>query len=226
MDDSCRAGCAPSKTARGRRDPAADGGISTILVSLAEGAKGERISFGDMLDAFDARAYGPLIVLFAAPNVLPVALPGISAVLGAPLILLTGAADDRAAPAVAARASCAAGRWRGQTSRRLVARIVPRLQRIERMIRPRLLLLTGLVGKRVIGAAGMLLAAIVFLPVPFGNSLPGLALVLMAVGLLGRDGLAVMAGGLIGLVGLAVVSGFIWGMAQAALLFARHGLGF
>ena len=56
---------------------------------MAEAAEGERISFGDLVDAFDGRAYGPLIVLFAAPNMLPVALPGISAVLGAPLILLT-----------------------------------------------------------------------------------------------------------------------------------------
>ena len=63
--------------------------MSTILLGLAETAEGERVSLGDMVDAFDARAYGPLIVLFAAPNVLPVALPGISAVLGAPLILLT-----------------------------------------------------------------------------------------------------------------------------------------
>ena len=62
--------------------------VRRSCVGLAEAAEGERVSLGDMVDAFDARAYGPLIVLFAAPNVLPVALPGISAVLGAPLILL------------------------------------------------------------------------------------------------------------------------------------------
>ena len=215
----------PSKTPRGRRDPAADGGFRRSFCRWSEGAKGERISVGDMLDAFDARAYGPLIVLFAAPNVLPVALPGISAVLGAPLILLTGqlmiGRHRPWLPDLLRRRSLARTSFEA-----MIARIVPRLQRIERMIRPRLLVLTGGTGKRVIGAVGMLLAAIVFLPIPFGNSLPGLALVLMAAGLLGRDGVAVLAGGLIGLVGLAVVSGFIWGMAQAALLFARHGLGF
>jgi hypothetical protein len=107
----------------------------------------------------------------------------------------------------------------------LIARIVPRLVRIERMIRPRFLLLTGVQGKRAIGALGLVMAALRFLPIPFGNALPGLALVLMAAGLLGRDGLAVIAGGVVGLAGLVVVSGFVWGAVQAALLFARSGLG-
>ena len=63
--------------------------ISSILEALPKVVSGDRISFGDLVDAFDGRAYGPLIVLFAAPNILPVALPGISAILGVPLILLT-----------------------------------------------------------------------------------------------------------------------------------------
>ena len=168
--------------------------ISTILEALPKAVEGERITFGDLVDAFDARAYGPLIVIFAAPNILPVALPGISAVLGAPLILLT------AQLMIGRRRPWLPGFLRRRSLarkdfERLVARIVPRLRRIERMIRPRFPLLTGMLGKRLIGAAGLLLATIVFLPVPFGNVVPGIALVLMAVGLLGRDGLAVLAGG-------------------------------
>jgi hypothetical protein len=198
--------------------------ISVILTAMAEAAKGERVSFGDLVDAFDARAYGPLIVLFAAPNVLPVALPGISAVLGAPLILLTAqlmiGRRHPWLPEFLRRRSLARTSFES-----LVARIVPRLHRLERMIRPRFLPLTGIAGKRFIGAAGLLLATIVFLPIPFGNMLPGMALVLMAVGLLGRDGIAVLAGGLIGLVGLAVVSGFVYGIALAAIALVRHGFG-
>jgi hypothetical protein len=204
--------------------PGAGRRMSTILLGLVHGAEGERVSLGDMVDAFDARAYGPLIVLFAAPNILPVALPGISAVLGAPLILLTAqlmiGRRHPWLPAVLRRRSLARTSFES-----LVARIVPRLHRIERMIRPRFLPLTGIAGKRFIGAAGLILATIVFLPIPFGNMLPGMALVLMAVGLLGRDGIAVLAGGLIGLVGLAVVSGFVYGLALAGVALVRHGFG-
>ena len=198
--------------------------MSAILTGLVESAKGERICLVDMLDAFDARAYGPLIVLFAAPNVLPVALPGISAVLGVPLILLTGQLmlGQRRPwlPGFLRRRSLARSSFES-----LVGRLVPRLVRLEAMIRPRLLPLTGGWGKRLIGAVGVVLAAIVFLPVPFGNSLPGLALVLMALGLLSRDGIAVVVGGLVGVVGLAVVSGFVYGAALAAMALARSGFG-
>ena len=44
----------------------------------------------------------------------------------------------------------------------------------------------------------------------------------MAVGLLGRDGLAVVVGGLVGVVGLAVVSGFVYGAFTAAMHLARR----
>jgi hypothetical protein len=198
--------------------------ISGVLEALADGATGERVFFGDMIDAFAARAYGPLIVLFAAPNILPVALPGISAVLGAPLILLTAqlaiGMPRPWLPGLLRRRSLSR-----EDFTRLVGRIAPRLHRVERMTRPRMLALTGPLGERLIGLTGLVLALIVFLPVPFGNAIPGLALVLMAVGLLGRDGLAVMAGAAIGLVGLAVVSGFVYGAALAGSELVRHLLG-
>ena len=57
------------------------------------------------------------------------------------------------------------------------------------------------------------------MPVPFGNALPGLALVLMSVGLLDRDGLAVVAGAFVGLLGLGVVSTFIYTAVLAGLHF-------
>jgi hypothetical protein len=198
--------------------------MSAVLRGLVREASGERVSLGDMVDAFGARAYAPLIVLFAAPNVLPVALPGISAVLGVPLILLTAEMTIGLRrpwlPGVLRRRSLARG-----TFESLVERIAPRLARVEAMIRPRFLPLTSAWGTRLIGAVGVILAAIVFLPVPFGNSLPGLALVLMAIGLLARDGLAVVVGGLVGVAGLAVVSGFLYGAVAAAMHLARGGLG-
>ena len=193
----------PSTTPRGRRMPA-----DRPARPGPRRRQGERVSLGDMVDAFDARAYGPLIVLFAAPNVLPVALPGISAVLGAPLILLTGQMmigrhrpwlpRAPAPPLAGARHLRGAGRAHRAAARRAS----------RRMIRPRLLPLTSAAGKRLIGAVGMLLAAIVFLPVPFGNSLPGLALVLMAVGPPGPR--RPRGGGRrpVGVAGLVVVSGF------------------
>lgn len=198
--------------------------ISSVLADLPGMVPGERISFGDLVDAFDSRAFGPLIVLFAAPNILPVALPGISAVLGAPLMLLTGqmmlGRHRPWLPGFLRRRSV-----RRQDFEGLVTRIVPRLQKMEAWIRPRYLHLTTPLAKRLIGALGLMLAIIIFLPVPFGNMLPGMALVLMAVGILGRDGLAVLAGTGVAAAGLIVVSGFIYAAAIAGVALMRGVFG-
>lgn len=200
------------------------GGISSVLVRLTGSGSGERVSFGDLIDSFEIGAYGPLIVLFAAPNMLPVALPGISAILGAPLILITAqlmlGRQRPWLPGIIRRRS-----MRRSDLARLVERIVPRLERLEARMRPRHPALTGRVGRRIVGVIGLLLATIIFLPIPFGNSLPGLALVLMALGLLARDGLMVAAGGGVAAAGIVVASGFLWGMIGAGLLVARQGLG-
>jgi hypothetical protein len=200
------------------------GGVSGALVRLARSGTGERVSFGDLVESFEIGAYGPLIVLFAAPNMLPVALPGISAVLGAPLILVTGqlmlGRRQPWLPSIIRRRSV-----RRQDLARLVDRRVPRLERLEARMRPRHAALTGGVGRRIVGALGLVLATIIFLPIPFGNSLPGLALVLMALGLLASDGLMVAAGGLVAAAGLVVASGFLWGTMQAGALLLRQGLG-
>ena len=177
-----------------------------------------------MVDAFDARAYGPLIVLFAAPNMLPVALPGISAVLGVPLILLTAqmmiGLRRPWLPEFLRRRSLARGDLRvAGRSHRAAARphrghdpaAAPAPdQRLGHAADRR----GGRGPRHHRLPAGAL-----------RQRLPGLALVLMAVGLLGRDGLAVVVGGLVGVAGLVVVSGFLYGAMAAAMHLARGGLG-
>src|SRR5918993_1800459 len=61
--------------------------FSEVLSDLA-GRPAAAVSLGDVLDAFGDRAFGALMLLFAAPNMLPLP-PGLSAVLGAPLLFVT-----------------------------------------------------------------------------------------------------------------------------------------
>jgi hypothetical protein len=198
--------------------------LSQILTAIACDEARHRISVGDLVDTFGNRAYGALIFIFAAPNALPVVVPGLSAILGAPLLFLAW--------------QLAAGRphpWlpgviRNRSFGRqdfllLTQRIVPWLQRVKRMIRPRLFMLTEPLAERLIGGVALALAVIVFLPIPFGNMLPGLALALFALGILERDGLAVPAGLLSAIVSAALVTGFVYGLAKAALFIIQNALG-
>ncbi len=55
-----------------------------------------------------------------------------------------------------------------------------------------------------------LMGFIIFLPIPGGNGAPAVALILIGLGLMARDGLAIIAGILTGLVGLAILIFLIW----------------
>jgi hypothetical protein len=190
--------------------------LSLVLFQLAHEGTSERISIGDLLAALGDRAIGALMFVFAVPNVMPVP-PGVSAILGAPLIFL-GAQLMLGLrpwlPGVIARRSLA--RDDLQT---LVRRIRPWLARAEKLLRPRWGLLTHPPLEYAIGLLCLVLAVVLSLPIPLGNTLPALAISVLALGVLERDGLWVLAGTALAAFALAVVSGVVWAMAQAALYF-------
>jgi hypothetical protein len=65
---------------------------------------------------------------------------------------------------------------------------------IEKLTRPRLPFLTGDIADTFTGLVCVVLALIMALPIPFGDALPGIALVLFALGMMQRDGVAILLG--------------------------------
>ncbi|MBL8689487.1 MAG: exopolysaccharide biosynthesis protein [Rhodospirillaceae bacterium] len=60
---------------------------SSILKSLAERDE-ERLSFGDVVKAMGSRAHGAGLLFFALPETIPIPLPGVSAFLAVPIVLI------------------------------------------------------------------------------------------------------------------------------------------
>lgn len=193
--------------------------LSAVLHALALQTDRERISVGDLLAALGDRASGALLFIFAFPNILPVP-PGTSAILGAPLIFLAAQllfGRSPWLPSVVARRSVSHADFAT-----LVRRVAPWLQRAERLLRPRLTLLVGPPFEYVIGGVCLLLALILVLPIPLGNVLPALAISLLALAIVERDGLWMLAGLGVAGVAVALVSGVVYALMEAAIyLFAR-----
>jgi hypothetical protein len=165
--------------------------FSEVLRDLAA-ADRERIAIADILAAFGDRAFGALMLVFAAPNALPTP-PGTSSVLGAPLLFITF--QLMIGRSVLWLPRLITNRSVARTDfARLVDRMAPWLEKAERLLRPRLTILIGPVADRFIGAACLLLAVILFLPIPLGNMVPALAIAAFAIGLIERDGAAVSVG--------------------------------
>jgi hypothetical protein len=184
--------------------------ISEILDGLA-GSKRKTVSVQDVLEAFGDRAFGALLFVFAAPVALPMP-PGVSAILGAPLLFIT------AQLMVGRRTLWLPKALSERTMTRadfvaLMGKLSPYLTWLERRLKPRFTFLYNPWLDRVTGLIGLILAIIVFLPIPFGNMLPALALSAFGLGVAERDGVVGLFGGV-----MAMVSIFVLAVLSKALI--------
>ena len=190
--------------------------LSDILTEIGTDPARTSLSVADIMEATGARAIGALILLFAAPNVLPTP-PGTSSILGMPLVYLTAQLMLGRLPWLPkfiSERSIYRADFIG-----MMDRAAPILARAEKLLKPRFSLLISAPAERVVGTICFILAMILLLPIPLGNMLPALAICLFAFGILEKDGLWIIAGGLVSALALVIVSGVIWaGLKMAAFL--------
>lgn len=177
--------------------------LSAVLTEIAaHGA--ERISVFELTQMFGGRAIGALLFIFGLVCVLPLP-PGSTTILGIPLLLLApqlliGASAPWLPEGVKRRTFPTAGLRTG------LPRVIPWLQKIEAVSRPRLVFLFNPVGERMIGLVCTVLAIVLILPIPLGNTLPGLAVTLLAFSLIQRDGLIALIGFGVAVAGASVLA--------------------
>jgi hypothetical protein len=91
----------------------------------------------------------------------------------------------------------------------------PLVTRVEAFLkRNRLRHLAGPRAQALLGLPVLLLAIAVALPIPFGNFLPVGALVMIALGLMERDGLVIMIGLALGTIALIASAGLVFAAMQ------------
>lgn len=193
--------------------------FSAILTDIAGDETLDRVSVADLLGAMGDRAFGPLLFVFALPNVLP-SPPGTSGLLGIPLIFLAVQLMLGRKPwlpgIIAARSMSREG-FAG-----IINRATPWLAKAERMLRPRLGILVHPPAEYLIGGLVLLLALVLALPIPFVNATPAFTICLLALGILERDGVWVLAGAAMAVVSLvlAVLLGYTV-IVAALMVFTR-----
>lgn len=189
--------------------------LSAKLGQIAGRVDRDRIYIRDLLLELDQRAIAAMLFVFAVPNTIPVP-PGVSGVLGAPLLFLAAQlmlGRSPWLPAIIADRSFVRADFA-----RILAKVGPWLEKAERLMRPRFSILTKPPAEYLVGALTLILAIVLFLPIPLGNMLPAIAICILALGLVQQDGLWVLAGAVTGIVSLVIVSGVIAAFAFAAWL--------
>src|SRR6188768_3738189 len=144
---------------------------SVLLREYIAGLDKPYASLGDLRDALGDRGFGVLLFIFALPNLVPVNIPLLSAVLGLPLVLLAAQLSyGRHKPWFPDWLTSQSFPREGFVA--VVNRALPFLEHVERLLRPRLTVLLSWTGERLVGVAILILAIILTLPIPFANWLP------------------------------------------------------
>lgn len=200
--------------------PAAHGrdiSLSDILTSLALSPQ-SHLSVRDMTDALGERSFGASLAVFALPNLMPLP-PGTTIVLGIPLLFVTWQMMVSARSHLWFPERFANYRVDKATFSAFAGRAIPMLRFAERWVRPRYSFLHGRMAERLLGAFALLLATVVFLPIPLGNWMPALALAIIGLTLTARDGLGIIAGVCVGIASMFVVAGTIFATVAALAYF-------
>lgn len=168
--------------------------LTTVLAQLIT-RPGESLSIDELLRACGDRAIGGFLLVLAAPNILPLP-PGSASILSIPIMFLTAQlAFGRRVLWLPRRVLD--HRFSRSSFQSMAGWLLPQLAKVERLLKPRLSFMLGIMQDRLIGLVCLLLAAFMFLPIPLGNVLPAMAMTAFALGLMERDGLLVIIGCLI-----------------------------
>lgn len=85
------------------------------------------------------------------------------------------------------------------------------MRRLESLLRPRWKSLSGRAAEPWIGLAIILFGAVIALPIPLANTLPGIGVLLLGLGMMSRDGTAVLTGLSIGGLGVGFAAAVLVG---------------
>lgn len=177
--------------------------LSAEIGLLRARSEDRPLTLREVIYVLRGRAYLMLVLLLALPFLTPLPLPGLSTPFGL------------AIAAVAFRLTLGQRPWLPKKLQRKqlpagffakLFRVAERIIRfLEKFLRPRWPAFTGTALLLRLHALVMLIAAVALLlplPIPFTNSFPAWAIVLIAGGLLERDGRAILLGYLVFVAGV------------------------
>jgi hypothetical protein len=198
------------KFARGGPRPP---GLSLVLRTLAERAE-PQVSLREIMTALSDRSFGALFILIAAPNLIPLP-PGSSFIFSIPIIIIAAQLVwGRTFPWLPS--SILDRKFDRSILKSLAERLGPPLARIESMLKPRLTVIDQGLQDRLIGLLALIAGVILFLPIPLANFVPALAIVLLGLGMIERDGIVMLVGVLLILASIAIVAAVGGAAASAA----------
>ncbi len=179
-----------------------------VIEDVVNKSSADRIPVRDLVEAMEAIGFGLVMMIFAFGIVIPLP-PPFPSIISIPLAIFSlQMALGYSAPKLPKRFSDLS--VKRSVLAMLVQKSSPYIRRVERILRPRLSFMTYGIMERVIGVFTLIFSVSIFLPIPLSNFIPGLGILIISFGLLGKDGLIVIIGLIVGSIGIAITTASVF----------------
>lgn len=186
--------------------------LSAALTATRAAIAGRAVTLRELLALVGEQGLLVFCALLATPMLLPIPLPMMSYVLGAPILLIGAAVTANRVPWLPER--LLDRELPGESLDRILDHAIRTALRFEHLVKPRLLALTATPTANAVNGIVIVIAALTLLVplplVPFTNAVPCLAVLLLCLGMAERDGVVILLGHVLALVAVLFVGGIVW----------------
>ena len=191
--------------------------LSEALETTRVAVTGHRVTLRELLGLVGEQGLLVFCAVLAMPFLLPVSLPFMSTALGAPMLLIGAAVVMNRVPWLPDRLLDHA--LPSETVQHVLERAAHMASRFEHLVRPRLLVLTATPFANSVNGVVLVIAVLLLMAplpfVPFANTLPGIGIILLCLGMAERDGVVILAGHAITLISAAFIGTLLYYAAKA-----------
>ncbi len=185
---------------------------SELLGDLLSEAPSDFVTLAWLIGRLRERSFGMIMLVLGLVALVPGASMLVGLFLAVPAVQMMLAREGPVFPRFVAER-----RLPTPQIARVVKRIIPLLQRIEKLIHPRWRTPFEPT-KRVVGFVILLLGGTLLAPVPFSQVIPALVIVLLSFAFLEEDGILLGIALAAALTSLAITAATVWGSVEAISL--------
>lgn len=174
-----------------------------LALVVADNTQGT-ISIGEIKNALLERGFGILLAISALPLCLPVPVPpGYTTFFSIPLFIFS-------IQMMFGRHTPWLPQWiekkeiKRLSFQKMVDKANPWLQKIEQYLQPRITYISPRMWEKAVGIFAFIFSVSIAIPLPLTNFPPGWGILIMSLGLLGRDGLIILVGMIVGTIGVGI----------------------
>lgn len=177
---------------------------SAVLKALLENNSDDWFTVEQICAGLGTSSFGVSLLAFSIPEVVPIPVPGISAIVALPTAVVS-------AQMIAGKKELRLPAWvlKRKIPRKALSAaihaVLPALKRIEKGAKPRGRWVSNPLTQRLLGLFIFLLALFIALPIPGTNMPPAIAIFITSLGMVERDGLLICVGILIGLASMVLI---------------------